>query len=194
MFRKAIPMVLLLAATMLPGAASAQSTSTGLKHQLVITRAGATIVVPPEWGGIWTVTDSIYDCAGVLQSVEASQDTLCPGEPAQQDPQQFPGTIDCTGSADATSIDVSCTGSSELFPDCMMNFTSNLRGTRTGETYFVVSTTELATSGTAEGCDLFPGFCTQINSHATRTAPAPVAYCQTPTRPTTWGNLKVRYR
>lgn len=193
MFRKTMPLVLLLSAVMFPAAASAQSTTTGLKHQLVITRAGVTIVVPPEWGGIWTVTDSTYDCEGALQNVEASEDTLCPGEPAF-DPQQSPYPIDCTGSADATNIDVTCTGSAELFPDCQANFTSTLRGTRTGESYFVVSTTEITYSGSGTGCEFVPPFCMQINSHATRTGPAPVAYCQTPARPTSWGTLKVRYR
>ena len=193
MFRKASLTVLLLALTLIPGIASGEPTTAGLKRHLASTRASATIVVPPEWGGIWAVEDSTYDCAGVLQSVETSADTLCPGEQTI-DPQQFPGTFDCTGSADATSIDVTCSGTSELFPDCAATFTSALRGTRTGENYFVVSTVEITYSGTAEGCDLVPGYCLQVNSHATRTAPAPVAYCQTPARPTSWGTLKVRYR
>lgn len=193
MFRKTFPIAMLLAATMLPGAASAEPTTAGLKRQLVITRAAATIVVPAEWGGIWTVTDSTYDCSGVLQSVASSTDTLCPGEPAF-DPQQSPVQIDCTGSADATTIDVICTGTSEVFPDCEASFTSSLQGTRSGETYFVVSTTRIEYSGTAPECDFLPDFCMQVNSHATRTAPAPVAYCQTPARPTSWGTLKVRYR
>ena len=193
MFRKAFLLVALFASTMLPGIASGEPMNAGLKRHLATTRASATIVVPVEWGGIWSVTDSTYDCAGVLQSVESTSDTLCPGEQTV-DPQQFPGTFDCTGSADATNIDVTCSGTSELFPDCSSTFSSSLRGTRTGENYFVVSTVEVTYSGTAEGCDLVPGYCLQVNSHATRTAPTPTEYCQTPVRPTTWGNLKVRYR
>jgi hypothetical protein len=193
MFRIASLMVLLFASTMLPGLAFGEPASSGLKRQLTITHATAAIVVPVEWGGIWTVEDSTYDCAGVLQSVETSSDTLCPGEQTI-DPNQFPGQFDCTGSADATSLDVTCSGTSELFPDCSSTFTSTLRGTRTGENYFVVSTVQVTYSGTAEGCDLVPGFCMQVNSHATRTGPVPVEYCQTPVRPTTWGSLKLRYR
>lgn len=193
MFRNAMLTVLLLACTMVPATASGEPSSVGLKRLLGAARGGGAVVIPTEWGGIWAVVDSTYDCAGVLQSVESNADTLCPGQPAM-DTQAFPGQVDCTGSADGTSINVTCTGTAELFPDCNQNFYSNLHGTRTGESYFVVSTTQITYTGTAAGCDLVPGFCSQVNSHATRTGPAPPEYCQTPARATTWGTLKVRYR
>jgi len=193
MFRNASLVVLLFAFTMLPGIASGEPTSVGLKRMAAISRAADAIVVPVEWGGVWATEDSTYDCAGVLQSVTANVDTLCPGEPAYA-PQQSPVAFDCTGTANATSVDVTCTGSSEFFPNCTATFTSTLRGTLTGDSYFLVSTTVLTFAGTAPECAFVPGYCTQVNSHGTRTGPAPIDYCQTAARPTTWGSLKLRYR
>jgi hypothetical protein len=67
-------------------------------------------------------------------------------------------------------------------------------GTRTADSYFVVTVIEVSYSGTAEGCDLIPPTCIQLNTHGTRVGPAPPSYCATPTQPTTWGRLKTLYR
>jgi hypothetical protein len=67
-------------------------------------------------------------------------------------------------------------------------------GTRTGESYYSVTTISTTYSGTGAGCSSFPASCTQINSKGTRTGPAPAAYCATPARAATWGELKSLYR
>lgn len=152
-------------------------------------RLGGGITVPPEWAGVWMTTDSIYSCAGVLQSTSTDLDTLCAGQTYQEDP-----TFECTGSATATSYQMSCTGREELFPGCDQVFAVEAHGTRTGDSFFSVSTVTISTSGTAEGCDLFPGSCTQVNTHGTRIGPPPEPHCSTPARSATWGEVKALYR
>lgn len=193
MNRTATLVVLVCASVLLPAAARAESPTGGLKHLLGVARVADTIVIPQEWGGIWASDDSTYDCLGALESVSASTDTLCPGEPVGNT-GQVDLTWSCTGTVDANSVNVTCTGSIELVPNCLAIYTYSLAGTRSGDTYFVAGTTSVTYSGSATGCDLIPPSCTQVNSHGTRTGPAPVEYCQTPALPTTWGRLKVRYR
>lgn len=150
---------------------------------------GGGITVPPEWAGIWTITDTIYTCAGAVQNSSSSTDTLCTGTTFQQD-----STFTCTGSSTATTYDQVCDGSTEVFPNCTASFHLVAHGTRTGESYSSIVTITTTYAGTDTTCALFPPSCTQINTHGTRIAPAPVAYCATPVRPATWGMLKAQYR
>lgn len=147
--------------------------------------------VPPEWAGTWTVVDTMYNCSGVVQNVFTSDDTLCAGEVFFADTTT---TYACTGTATATTVNLHCTGSSELFPDCTANFDITIVGTRTADSYFTVLTSNTTFSGTGKGCDLFPPQCMQINSHGIRTGPAPPSYCSTPAFQTSWGKVKSQYR
>ena len=192
MIRIATPMFLLCALALLPGSASPARLQPGMKQLFGIAAANA-VVIPQEWGGIWTYADSTYDCVGELLYEDAGSDTLCPGAVVVE-PAVFPVVFDCTGGADATTVNVVCTGSAEVFANCLATYSLSMHGTRTGDTYFVVSTTRLDYSGTAIGCDLIPDECTQTNTHGTRTGPTPIEYCQTPALPRSWGDLKVRYR
>ncbi|MGH3055515.1 MAG: hypothetical protein ACRDL7_11120, partial [Gaiellaceae bacterium] len=101
---------------------------------------------------------------------------------------------DCTGSATATTLDQTCTGSSEVFPNCTANFTIVTHATRTGTTYHRVSTVDLSYAGTAVGCDLVPPSCTQYDSWGTYFSPSPAGYCATEVRRFSWGALKTIYR
>lgn len=193
MIRFATLVVLLFASALLPGGASAEPPRAGLKQALGLISATGAVVVPQEWGGIWTAVDSTYDCTGAFDFVSGSTDTICPGTPII-DTGGIPMQFNCTGSADANTVDVTCTGSYEIVPDCVASFVQTMHGTRDGDTFFMVSNTEVTYSGGAFGCDLTPATCMQINSHGTRTAPTPIEYCQTPAVPTTWGKLKLRYR
>jgi hypothetical protein len=153
----------------------------------------ASIVVPLEWDGIWSLEDSTYTCTGTPTGTSSSLDTLCTGaqlEPSTGSPIQFT----CTGTADATSTHLTCIGSMDLFPDCKATYQIQMDGTRTGDTYLFVTTVNVTYSGTGTGCDLYPPSCTQINSHGTRLGPAPPAYCVTPARPSSWGKVKILYR
>jgi hypothetical protein len=154
--------------------------------------AGGSDPVPAEWSGVWSTVDSLYDCNGVFQQTFSSIDTLCTGQAVEPDPDpEF--TYECNGTITATTVNITCTGSSEVFPDCTANFVVTQVGTRTADSYFMVITTNTTFSGTGKGCDQFPAQCMQFNTHGTRIAPEPTAYCATPVEPTTWGKLKSRY-
>lgn len=157
----------------------------------VLRMLGGPTPVPQEWDGVWTSEDSIYICDGPLQLAIAQGDTICGGtvyDPGSATP------LDCTGTATATTIDMTCTGTSELFPDCQSTFTIHTVMTRTDDTYHSVTTISTSYSGTGEGCDLIPPSCQRIVSNGTRTGPAPADYCVTPVRRTNWGRLKSIYR
>jgi len=149
--------------------------------------------IPPEWDGLWTSTDSTYDCGGLFQTTEVSEDTLCSGA-VFLDPAEFSGVVECSGSFTATTINLTCTGTDSLFEGCDVTFSYTIHGTRSGNSAFLVLTFSTTYDGSAPECDFFPDDCSQVNTHATRTGPAPPTYCATPTRPSTWGGVKIRYR
>ena len=172
-------------------AAAAQPPTLGGRHFLKL--AGVSDPVPPEWAGVWTTVDSVYDCNGVFQSTSTNTDTLCAGQTFDPDTgSECP--FECTGTATPTSVNMHCTGTCEVFTDCNATFDTDFVGTRTGDTFSSVVTMNITFAGTGEGCDLIPDNCTQINSHGTRTGPAPEDYCATPAEDTTWGQVKSRYR
>ena len=146
--------------------------------------------VPPEWAGVWTVTDTVYQCPGIILNFATSSDTVCTGDVFYADTTT---TYNCTGTATSTTVNITCTGSSNVFPDCDAQFTISVVGTRTADSYFTVTTIATTFVGTGAGCNLFPAQCTQINSHGIRTGPAPPGYCTTPAERTTWGQVKSRY-
>jgi len=155
---------------------------------------GGTIVVPPEWDGVWDLTDSTYDCNDVPMGVSTDRDTICGGQVYDSGGDGGPYALDCTGTVTATTLDITCTGSGEVFPDCNAVIDMHITGTRTGDnsrTVIIINTTY---SGTAKGCDLLPPNCTQLVTIGTRIGPAPSDFCTTPARTTTWGKLKTLYR
>ena len=174
--------------------ASAHAAPAPPKLRHVLQLAFGSIVIPPEWDGIWTSVDSSSDCAGGPVQVSASEDTICGGEVFSPDDSGAPFEFTCTGSADATSIDITCTGGGEVVPDCSAAVTYHLVGTRTGDTFYSVGTYQTSFSGTAKGCDLIPDSCTRLATVATRTGPTPPGYCTTPARRSSWGSVKTLYR
>jgi hypothetical protein len=181
--------LLLLASTLLFGTASANPSAPTVSRIAKLARAS--LVIPQDWDGIWAVEDSVYLCDGTFQSAPGSApDTICGGSDYQA---SGPVTLDCNGTADATTISVTCTGSGVFIPDCNANYTVVTHGTRSGDSYFTVTTVDVTYTGA--GCEGFPPQCTQVNSHGTRTGPAPAAGCAaTPTRRSTWGEIKAIYR
>jgi len=151
------------------------------------------INIPPEWDGIWTNTDSTYDCNGVLQSTSTSTDTLCGGA-VFVDPGELPVDFQCSGTVNGTTINFTCTGRDTVISDCVLTFTYTTHGTRTGDDSFAVLNVVSSVEGTGFECGFIPVQCMQINTHAHRTGPAPAAYCSTPTKAATWGGVKIRYR
>ncbi len=193
MKRIAILVFLLLPAALVHAETAAAAT-TPFESSRVFRLAGATPPLPPEWAGIWSVSDTTYDCLGVPTGTSTYTDTLCAGQ-VFVDPDPNPQfTFDCNGTVTATTVDLTCTGSGEVFTDCMLTVDSRFIVTRTGDSYLAVVVVNSSYSGTGAGCDLFPDNCSQINSRATRIGPAPEAYCATPVEEMTWGRVKSRYR
>lgn len=193
MRRLATLVVVVLAATMaLVGSASAESAG-GLDNVMKSLRTA--ILAPVEWDGIWDTVDSVYTCAGVFQSTSPGVDTICGGKDYSQSPPQSDIVLTCTGTADATTIDVTCTGSG-LIPSttCTGDFSVVTHATRTGTAFFMVSIVNITVTGGGLGCDAFPPICVQLNSHGLYREPAPTAYCASPAKRPTWGQIRTRYR
>ncbi len=151
------------------------------------------IVVPPEWAGVWSYTDTTYSCAGDVLDIDGGLDTLCAGTVIDPAPEEGI-EVDCTGGTTPTTINMTCTYNAEIFPDCNIALTVTIVGTRTGETFHSQNTVVQDYSGTGKGCDFFPDDCRRTSTRATRVGPAPEAYCATPVEATTWGQVKSRYR
>jgi len=187
--------VLLVSASvaLLADAAAARLPRSPLRLLQVGLAAADPYKIPPEWDGLWDSTDSTYECNGVLDSTDTSQDTLCSGA-VFLDPAQFTGNVQCSGGFTTTTINLTCTGTDTLFEGCVETFSYNIHGTRSGDDAFLVLTLSVTFDGPAPECAFAPDNCTQVNTHAHRTGPAPPAYCATPTLPSTWGGVKIRYR
>ena len=149
------------------------------------------IVIPSEWSGIWDFDDLNYDCeTNQLIDSEAYLDTLCSGSSIEFDEPGFP--ITCTGSADATTVSYTCTGSIEVDEDCVMEFSNVTNATRNGDTLDAVQTVSITLVGT--GCIIPMDECTRTVSTATRIGPQPNPCEQTPVERVDWGTVKSLYR
>lgn len=185
-----ILLTLLFASTFAAGIASASSVPPHVASLLKAARAQ--VAVPPEWDGIWTTADTAYTCEGFsLGALPPGADTLCGGQ-EYSNTDANGTTFNCTGTANATTIDLTCTGSGETEPGCTGDYTMTIKGTRTSTTFFTVYT--INGTYTGDTC-LTPTSCLQLNSHGTRTGAPTAADClATPTKRTTWGELKILYR
>lgn len=181
-------LLLLLASICAVGIANASPAPTVAS---LLKAARAQVAVPPEWDGVWDTADSLYSCEGLFLITNVGSEILCGGsEYSNTDPNGI--TFSCTGTANATTIDLTCTGSGEDPPGCTGDYTMTIHGTRSATTYFNVYTI----NGTYTGltCDT-PTSCFQLNSHGTRTRATTAEDClATPTKRTTWGELKILYR
>ncbi len=171
-------------------------TTRAMRYADILRATGGTVTVPPEWDGVWSSIDSVFTCEGVFQSTETYLDTLCAGQVFGYTSEGgVPGVFfNCTGEATATTASVDCSGFTEIFPDCSVTISNSFAANRTGDSFVAIAVTNIVYAGTAEGCDLVPDECTRTFTHATRISPAPLEYCVTPTRSSTWGQLKVRYK
>jgi hypothetical protein len=195
--RRVIPCLLILAALFLAVAPADAASPRPPRFAEPLRAAGGAFQVPPEWDGVWASADSVFDCQNNLLDVETYLDTLCAGQVisfAEDDPTGGLIDLTCTGGADATTVDIDCSGSTEFFPDCALTFAVQLSALRTGDSFVGTSVTSITFDGTGEGCDLLPDECTRVVTRANRIGPAPAAYCTTPTRASSWGDLKLRYR
>jgi len=182
---------LLLAATTI-AAATAQAAPDGtIGARIALSRLVPDIIIPTEWGGIWDVTSTTYDCeTNAVIGTDAYADTLCAGTVFDFDDPGF--EITCTGTADGNTITSHCTGSLELGEACTMNFDLQSTTTRTGDTYESVSTINTTYDG-AE-CGFLPDSCNRVETTGTRIAPEPVPCANTPVETVNWGTVKSLYR
>jgi hypothetical protein len=155
-------------------------------------RTSAGTPLPPEWEGIWSDVDSVYDCGTqALIKVVSRTDTLCAGEEVGDDPEappHFP-SVTCSGSGDATHLQAHCTAGGLCGEACTLEYTSDLDATRSGETAFWLWTTSFQSN-----VPIFNS-CSLTRRHGTRLQAGPLALCSAvPTKPSTWGNLRARYR
>ncbi|NOT32608.1 MAG: hypothetical protein HOP12_00385 [Candidatus Eisenbacteria bacterium] len=148
--------------------------------------------IPAAWAGVWQVEDSLYTGCNPLipSSTDSFLDTLCTGTSVDPDTTGI-GNYDCTGTVTGTTIDITCNGSS-MFGDCEAQFTYHTQGTRTGETMVVITTINTHYEPPAD-CFGLPDDCTRIVTRSTRISAEPIE-CTTATQPSTWGQLKSRYR
>ena len=191
MYRFAL--ALLLSASMVP-AGAAHATPVAYDFNQVLRLTSGSITVPPQWDGVWTTQDSVYDCTTGFQQLVTGADTLCSGQVYTVSSAGSPVTITCTGTADATSFHATCSGTGTIFTDCQLTIDIQIDAILTGDTFRSVTTTNTSYSGTGTGCNLLQPSCTRSVTYGTRTGPAPTAYCLTPAKRATWGQLKETYR
>lgn len=150
------------------------------------------IPLPPEWEGIWSNIDSVYDCNTLaLTKVVSQNDTLCAGELVGDDPHIDPpfGGVTCSGTGDATHLQSHCAVSGLCGEACGLDYTSDLDATRSAETAFWLWTTKFqSTIPTYDKCSL-------TRRHGTRIQAGPLAVCgSVPSKPLSWGGVKAHYR
>ncbi len=186
--KKMLLLFVLLAALLPVGPAQAEPAH---RVEAIIRALAPGTKVPPEWDGIWQTIDSVFACTGGLQSASTGYDTLCGGKDIPA-PGGFNYT--CTGTADATSIHLTCTWDYAVMPDCQANSVTVIDGTLSGDSFSYVATNNITYSGTGFGCNLLPPYCSVVHVHGTWTGPAPEAYCASATLPASWGKIKEYYR
>src|SRR5262249_48462922 len=128
-------------------------------------------------------------CEGGFIVTSAAMDTICGGKDFSL--VNSPLALSCTGTADATTLDATCNGSGPSGTDCMVTEAVVIHGTRIDDSYFIVSTFNITYSGA--GCGGALPQCIQVDSHGTRMSSAPMDFCATPTRRSSWGRIKALY-
>jgi len=152
----------------------------GLPHHIMLPAT----TIPSAWSGIWSFNDSTYDCGNPVPTNNSTGlDTLCTGDSLDVE------GYDCSGTADNTHFDMTCTTTQPVFGGCNLLVTLHVVATRSGETYD--ATTTLNGVASPPGC--FSDICIITNTHATRIAGEP-PQCQTPVLPSSWGSIKSLYR
>jgi hypothetical protein len=180
--RKWLLSAVVLTLAMVPAAAHAAEVSPSLAK---LFKMAGEIEYPPEWTGIWSSSDSLYDCEGnLLFGLAPSEERICAGDPVE--PPEEGVVFECTGDATPPDLDITCTGT-ETVGDCTTNFTFHLEETLVGSERRYVYTVN--TTNSAECKD--PGdFCFVLRGTKTRIS----SNCTTPIDKSSWGQVKSRYR
>jgi hypothetical protein len=143
--------------------------------------------LPHAWAGVWQSTNVDSNCVNhTYTGTTYSTDTLCTNQAIGGGPQ-----VTCTGTTSDTAIDISCSGTEEIFPGCSVTYSFTLVATRSGETLQAATTSSQVFTPTL--CAGLADTCTKTVTTATRIGPEP-ADCATPVEPDTWGEMKSRYK
>jgi hypothetical protein len=189
-----ITILTIISTGLLVSGAAVAPGSAGTVTRGVALVAAEDFYVPPEWAGIWNTNSTSSICGGGTIGSSSDPDTLCAGAPLLVPGEEgLPITYSCSGTVDATTVDVTCTGSTEIFQDCQQMVTVEYDIVRTGDEYtstVVMTTTHV---GTGVGCSDIPDSCIQSEGTGTRVAPAPGTCPQTPVTSASWGVIKTLY-
>ena len=150
------------------------------------------LVVPQEWAGIWQSNFTVYDCdSGFELFSDAQLDTLCTGTPFIGDEGDDIEFI-CSGTVDATSADIQCTGSTVVGPDCTAEVVWTMVGTRDGNS--MTSTTTFTMTQEGSGCEGPAVFCIRTEMSGERIGSEPEECGFAPVDATDWSTIKGLYR
>ncbi len=143
------------------------------------------IVVPQAWQGVWQTTRRTVDCATLaVLATQTYADTICAGEVYEVTPD-----TPCTGTITDDALNITCTFSEEVFPDCMVTYTQTFTGSRSGDTY---TGTNVTIWDYSAGCPLADS-CQRYEWEAVRLAEDPG--CRpTPVGQASWSAVKQAYR
>jgi hypothetical protein len=153
--------------------------------------AAAQTEIPEEWMGVWDIQVELYDCeTDQLLFSFAALDTICAGDPIEE-PELEGGTMECTGSADATTFTLQCEGSEEVEPGCIASYVHDQLTIRTGDEYTSVATLTVSYSG---DCGGVPDSCQRTEITGTRISDDPEPCGQTPVESWRWDTVRSLYR
>jgi hypothetical protein len=149
------------------------------------------IPAPAAWAGVWRSEAVISFCGfGEFQRYTI-EDTVCTGDPIFLF-AEIGDHIECTGSIDDNSVDISCSGVRDLTPTCTEYYSQEFSGTLNGDNAEFMVTVSLAYEGT--DCFGAEDFCTETVTTATRIADEPSGCTTTSAENVNWGTLKTLYR
>ena len=146
--------------------------------------AAQTTSFPSSWEGIWNMTTTLKDCdTGTVLNTSTAPDTICAG-------QSFGSSeFVCNGTITDTSIDVTCTAISEVYPGCTVSITMVSTGTRSGNTF--QGTTRL-TSDYSPECGI-PDTCMLQEISGTFVSPYQGECTNVAIADGSWGAMKARF-
>jgi hypothetical protein len=147
--------------------------------------------IPEEWFGIWEMDVASYDCdTDELLFSSTEMDTICPGS-VFEDPDPGSFTIECTSSADATTYEIQCLGSTEVAPGCTVEFDYDGTGTLNSDTYTAVTYSNITYGA---GCPVSLDTCQRVEITGTRVSSSTDDCLSTPVVSQAWGAIKSSYR
>jgi hypothetical protein len=147
------------------------------------------IDVPEAWAGVWEFTWTIYDCdSEIVVDTGESQETLCVNDEFIE-PEEGPD-ITCTGTVNATTVNLECTGSEEILPGCTASYDYEFDAVRDGDSMVGTAIVSITFAGDCPVTDI----CTRQETTGERVGPAPEDCGQTPVLQRPWGAIKQMYR